>query len=41
MIQKNECQEGDIVVVQECRPISKTKSWKLVQVKEKSQQAVS
>ncbi|QCI19587.1 30S ribosomal protein S17 [Buchnera aphidicola] len=28
--EKNECSVGDIVKVQECRPISKTKSWKLV-----------
>lgn len=28
----NRCQEGDVVVIQECRPISKTKSWKLVDV---------
>ncbi len=38
---KNECQQGDIVVVQECKPISKTKSWRLVEIKEKSQEAAS
>lgn len=32
----NVCQEGDWVVVQECRPISKTKCWKLVEVKERA-----
>ena len=28
----NECRIGDVVAIQECRPISKTKSWKLVKV---------
>lgn len=27
---------GDIVEIQECRPISKTKSWKLISIIEKS-----
>lgn len=26
---QNECQEGDVVTIEETRPISKTKSWKL------------
>ena len=30
----NRCQERDMVLIQECRPISKTKSWKLVEVLE-------
>lgn len=30
--ENNECKLGDVVVIQECRPISKTKSWKLVEV---------
>ncbi|CAL4325257.1 30S ribosomal protein S17 [Buchnera aphidicola (Eriosoma lanigerum)] len=34
--EKNECKEGDIVEICECRPISKTKSWKLVRIVEKS-----
>lgn len=29
----NTCREGDVVTIQECRPISKTKSWVLVEVK--------
>ena len=33
---ENSCNEGDVVVIQECRPISKTKSWKLVEVKERA-----
>lgn len=31
----NLCQEGDEVIIQETRPISKTKSWRLVQRVEK------
>ena len=30
------CNLGDIVIIQECRPLSKTKSWKLVEVVEKA-----
>jgi small subunit ribosomal protein S17 len=26
---ENECQEGDVVTIEETRPLSKTKSWKL------------
>ena len=33
----NECKQGDIVRIEECRPISKTKSWKLVTVEKKNQ----
>ena len=33
--EKNECNEGDLVAIAECRPISKTKSWRLVEVLEK------
>jgi small subunit ribosomal protein S17 len=32
----NECREGDLVEISECRPISKRKAWTLVQVLEKS-----
>ncbi len=28
----NACREGDVVTIQECRPYSKTKSWKLVEI---------
>ena len=30
--EQNECKEGDTVVIQECRPLSKTKSWRLVEI---------
>jgi small subunit ribosomal protein S17 len=29
---ENTCQEGDMVVIEPCRPVSKTKSWRLVEV---------
>ena len=32
----NECNEGDTVSIAECRPISKTKTWRLVEVVEKA-----
>jgi small subunit ribosomal protein S17 len=33
---KNICQQDDMVLIEECRPLSKTKNWKLVKVLEKS-----
>jgi small subunit ribosomal protein S17 len=34
--ENNECAIGDTVQISECRPISKTKSWKLVKIVEKA-----
>jgi len=34
--EKNECGEGDLVMIEECRPLSRTKSWRLVKVLEKA-----
>ena len=34
--ESNECNIGDQVLVQECRPLSKRKRWKLVKVISKS-----
>jgi small subunit ribosomal protein S17 len=34
--ENNECGLGDTVEIQECRPLSKTKSWTLVKVVEKA-----
>jgi len=34
----NECNKGDTILIEECRPMSKTKSWKLVKVVEKAQE---
>ena len=28
----NECNKGDTVMVEQCRPLSKTKSWRLVKI---------
>lgn len=30
--EKNECATGDVVRIEECRPISRHKSWRLVEV---------
>jgi len=32
----NECNEGDWVTVEQCRPLSKTKTWRLVEVVDKA-----
>ena len=32
----NECNKGDLVRVQQCRPLSKTKSWRLVEILERA-----
>jgi len=29
---ENVCQEGDLVTIEQCRPLSKTKSWRLVEI---------
>ncbi len=34
--EKNECNEGDKVMIQACRPLSKTKTWKLVEILERA-----
>jgi small subunit ribosomal protein S17 len=30
--ENNECREGDLVAIKQCRPLSKTKSWMLAAV---------
>jgi len=35
--ENNECHEGDVVSIEQCRPLSKTKSWRLVEVIERVQ----
>lgn len=30
--ESNQCQPGDTVIIQSCRPLSKLKSWRLVEV---------
>ena len=32
----NECKEGDLVTIEECRPLSRTKSWRVVKLLEKA-----
>ena len=32
----NECKQGDTVTVEQCRPLSKSKTWRLVKIVEKS-----
>jgi small subunit ribosomal protein S17 len=30
--ENNECHTGDIVLIQECRPLSRSKSWRVAQL---------
>ena len=30
--EKGECKEGDMVRIAECRPLSKTKNWRVIEV---------
>jgi small subunit ribosomal protein S17 len=30
--ESNQCKEGDTVVIEQCRPLAKTKAWRLVKV---------
>jgi small subunit ribosomal protein S17 len=34
--EKNEFHEGDTVTIEECRPLAKTKAWRVVNLVEKS-----
>ena len=34
--ESNQCGEGDIVTIRECRPVSKTKTWTLVDIIERA-----
>jgi small subunit ribosomal protein S17 len=34
--QNNECKPGDLVTIRECRPVSKNKSWQVVDVVERA-----
>ena len=36
MMKKNECNEGDTVTIQETRPLSKLKNWRLVEIVERA-----
>lgn len=37
--ESNQCREGDIVTIRECRPLSRRKSWTLVNVVEQAPEA--
>ncbi len=34
--EENSCNEGDVVTIAECRPYSKNKSWRLVEIVERA-----
>ncbi len=34
--EKNECREGDTVAVAECRPVSKSKAWRVIDIVERA-----
>lgn len=34
--QNNECNEGDVVTIAQCRPVAKSKSWRLVRIDERA-----
>ena len=38
--ENNEFHPGDMVVIEECRPLSKTKAWRVVKLMEKSSQII-
>ena len=31
-----ECKEGDLVLIEECRPIARTKAWRVIQLVQKA-----
>ncbi len=37
--ENNECREGDLVAIEECRPLSRQKNWRLVRVLTRSEEA--
>jgi small subunit ribosomal protein S17 len=36
--ENNEFQAGDMVIIEECRPLSKTKAWRVIKLMEKAAQ---
>lgn len=34
--ENNDCKQGDTVTIRECRPVSRTKNWTLVEVVERA-----
>jgi small subunit ribosomal protein S17 len=37
--EKNEFRDGDMVIIEECRPIAKTKAWRVAKLVEKARAA--
>ena len=35
--EENACSEGDKVMIAECRPLSKSKSWRVIEILERAQ----
>ena len=35
--EENSCAKGDLVTISECRPLSKTKSWRVIEILERAQ----
>ncbi len=38
--QKQQCKQGDTVVIEECRPLSKDKRWRVVEVLSKKEEQI-
>lgn len=38
--EKNECREGDLVMIEETRPLSKEKRWRVIKILRKSQEVL-
>jgi len=38
--ENNECNQGDVVTVAQCRPLSKNKTWRLVRIDERAPETV-
>jgi len=34
--EQNECNEGDVVMIEQCRPLSRNKSWRLVKIQQRA-----
>ena len=37
--ENNECHAGDLVTIEECRPLARTKAWRVTQLVEKAREA--
>jgi small subunit ribosomal protein S17 len=38
--ENNECHQGDVVTIEECRPLAKTKTWRVTKLVEKASQVI-